>query len=330
MTRVEAAAPVRLDFAGGWTDVPPFSAREGGVVVTASIALHARAIVQLGGEMLHLVAEDLDDAVDLALDRAVDAGARLALLTAALRMLPVGACRLTTRSDAPPGSGLGSSGALDVALVAALTLARGESLDPLAVAARGCYLESVEARIPGGRQDQYAAALGGFRCFRFDDPAVAVEPIALDRVFAAELERRLVLCYMGASRFSGTTIVRVADAYQRGDRRIASALHDLRESACLMAEALRAADLAQVGRLLRRNWVAQQSLDAGMCTPQMARLERAMDDVGVLGGKAAGSGAGGSMFFLTADDPAPAVAAARNAGVTVLPVQWEPRGVRAW
>src|SRR5207244_1543045 len=112
-----AVAPVRLDFAGGWTDVPPFSGREGGVVVNA-------------------------------------------------------------------GSGLGTSGAMDVALVAALTLARGERLAERDIAEQGWYLEAVEAKLPGGRQDQFAAALGGFHRFSFRDPDVGVEPITLDPAFA--------------------------------------------------------------------------------------------------------------------------------------------------
>src|SRR3989449_11641073 len=88
-----------------------------------------------------------------------------------------------------------------------------------------------------------------------------------------------------------------------------------------MAEALRAADLARVAALLGENWRHQQALDEGMCTPEMARLARAVADAGALGGKAAGAGAGGAMFFVTGGDPAPATAAARPAGGTGLPLR---------
>ena len=97
-----------------------------------------------------------------------------------------------------------------------------------------------------------------------------------------------------------------------------------------MAEALRAADLARVGALLAANWEQQQRLDPEMRTDEMARLERALADAGVLGGKAAGSGAGGCMFFVTRDNPGPAAEAARAAGATVLPVRWAREGARAW
>jgi galactokinase/mevalonate kinase-like predicted kinase len=118
-------------------------------------------------------------------------------------------------------------------------------------------------------------------------------------------------------------------AYERGDRSVTGALQGLRDVAERMADALRAGDLAEVGRLLDANWRHQQTLDPGMCTPPMARLAGAMREAGALGGKAAGSGAGGSMFFLGPDDPAPALAAARSLGMTILPVRWSTVGVQA-
>lgn len=325
---IRASAPVRLDFAGGWTDVPPFSAREGGVVVAGAIGLSAHAEVHCGGTGLRLVAEDLDAALDLPDETALSPSGPLALLQAGLRLLPVGPCALTTRSDAPPGSGLGSSGALDVALVAGLACARGESPSVDEIARLACRLEGIEAAIPGGRQDQYAAAFGGFLRLGFRDPEATVEPLALDPALLAELERRTVLVYTGASRFSGNTITRVMQAYERGDARVTAALHGLREIAERMADALHRGDLAAIGSLLDANWAHQQTLDAGMCTPPMRQLTEAMRAAGALGGKAAGSGAGGSMFFLGSDDPEPARAAARALGMRILPVRWAAAGVR--
>jgi D-glycero-alpha-D-manno-heptose-7-phosphate kinase len=322
-----AAAPVRLDLAGGWTDVPPFSAREGGLVITAAIRLFARAEVQLGGSGFRLVSEELQDQLEVSDSAGLVRDGRLDLLKAGLRMLPVGGCTLTTRSDAPAGSGLGSSGALDVALVAALSAARGESPDPVEIAETACHLEAVEAGIPGGRQDQFASSHGGFLRLEFKDPEAEVERLKLDHTFMADLARRIVLCYTSASRFSGTTIDRVMRAYEQGDRDVAAALHGLRDVAEAMAQALLAADSAEVGRLLTQNWEHQQALDQRMCTPEMAQLERALLAAGALGGKAAGSGAGGCMFFLAPDDPSEVIAGAKNCGVQVLPVRWAMRGV---
>jgi D-glycero-alpha-D-manno-heptose-7-phosphate kinase len=322
-----ASAPVRLDLAGGWTDVPPFSARERGVVVTAAIRLFARAEVELGGSGFRLISEDLQDRLEVSDSAGLVRDGRLDLQKAALRMLPVGACTLTTRSDAPPGSGLGSSGALDVALVAALSSARGESPDPVEIAETACHLEAVEAGIPGGRQDQFASSHGGFLRLEFQDPEAEVRRLKLEPGFIADLARRTVLCYTSASRFSGTTIERVMRAYEQGDRNVVAALHGLREVAEAMTDALQAADFGSIGRLLAKNWNLQQSLDQRMCTPEMAQLERAMLAAGALGGKAAGSGAGGCMFFLAPEDPSDMIAAARSCGARVLPVRWAMRGV---
>jgi len=328
---VRASAPVRLDLAGGWTDVPPFSAREGGLVVNAAIELHAHAELKIGGPLFRLVSEDLGQELECADSSGLVIDGRLDLLKAALRMFPVQArCTIVTRCDAPPGSGLGASGAIDVALVALLTCARGERLAQGEIAEHAWQLEVVEAQCPGGRQDQFAAALGGFHRLSFRDPDVGVEPITLDPAFAAALARQTVLCYTGRSRVSGDTIARVMGAYERGDARVTAALRALKDVAAGMAEALRAADLGRVGALLSENWRHQQALDPGMRTDEMARLEQAVAAAGVLGGKAAGAGAGGSIFFLARGGPDAVAAAARSAGATVLPVAWSLGGVQTW
>ena len=315
-----AAAPVRLDLAGGWTDVPPFAAREGGVVVNAAIGLKAHAELTLGGDLIRLVAEDLGQQLECADSGGLVLDGRLSLHKAALRMFPVtGRYTLTTRADAPPGSGLGTSGALDVALIAVLAAARQERLEARETAEHAWHLETQEAGIPGG-----------VHRLTFRDPDVGTEPVTLDPAFAAALERRTLLCYTGRSRVSGETIARVMAAYERGDRGVTGALRAMKDLAERMAEALRAADAARVGAMLSENWTRQQELDPGMRTEEMARLEAAMAGAGVLGGKAAGSGAGGTMFFLTRDDPRSATVAARTAGATLLPMAWAAEGVRAW
>ncbi|OLC06914.1 MAG: hypothetical protein AUH42_04560 [Gemmatimonadetes bacterium 13_1_40CM_70_11] len=330
-TRFRATAPVRLDLAGAWTDVPPFSAREGGVVVNAAITLHVTAELELGGPLIRLVSEDLGQQVECVNSGGLVLDGRLNIHKAALRMFPIlGTFTLTTRSEAPPGAGLGSSGALDVALVSLLTKARQEQLDARDIAEYAWRLEVVEAGIPGGRQDQLAAALGGFHRLTFRDPDVGIEPLTLDSAFAAALERCLVVCYTGRSRVSGDTIARVMGAYERGDPRVTGALRAIKDLAERMAEALRAADLATVGAVLAENWRHQQALDAGMRTDEMARLEGEMAAAQVLGGKAAGAGAGGVMFFLAADEPERAARRATAAGATVLPVAFAREGARTW
>ena len=325
-----ASAPLRLDFAGGWTDVPPFSAREGGVVVNATIGLYAHAKVVPGGNGIALRSEDLKE--ELRADRLDQLGneGKLPLLQAAVRMYPLDSGTVTSRSEAPAGSGLGSSGALDVALVSALNHARGSSLRREETAEAACHLEVVEAGMPGGKQDQWASALGGFRRFTFHDPLVESKRLPIDPAFLEFLERHVVLCYTGTSRISGRMISRVVGGYEKGDEAIVSAFHGMKDVALRMAEALLSSDPAQVGLLLSENWGYQCRLDPGMRTDDMAKLERAMSAAGVFGGKAAGAGAGGCMFFLARTDATYVANAARNAGARVLPTAWTAEGVRTW
>ena len=331
MRPARATAPVRLDFAGGWTDVPPFSLREGGAVVGAAIELRAEAEVLPGGNCLRLVAEDLGETLVLQHPDELATDSGLALHRAALRLARIsGSLTLRTHCEAPAGSGLGSSGAIDVALVAALAAANGGSPGAREIADTACRLEAEEARIAGGRQDQFAAAYGGFTLFRFRDPAVDVVPLELSAGFVAELARRMVLCYTGASRFSGSTIARVMHAYERGDRGVTGALQRIRCVAEEMVDALRSEDLSRMAALMADNWLRQQELDAGMCTPAMAQLDAALRGAGALGGKAAGSGAGGCMFFIAGDDVAAARRAAIETGARLLPVAWAWEGVRTW
>jgi D-glycero-alpha-D-manno-heptose-7-phosphate kinase len=324
---IRASAPTRLDFAGGWTDVPPFATREGGVVVNAAIDLRVEAEFEPGGEGILIHSADLNHSARITRATELVPDGRLELHKAALRMFPTGPGVLRTRSEVPAGSGLGSSGALDVALVAVLSGARGETLEPEELAGFGWQLEAVEAGIAGGRQDQYAAALGGFHRLTFRGDEVGIWRLTLDPAFLAELERRIVICYTGRSRVSGDTIVRVMGAYERGDASVCGALLEMTSIADRMASALEAGDLGRVGELLTANWICQQRLDAGMRTEEMAVLESAMRAAGALGGKAAGAGAGGSMFFLFGDDVENGIEAAQRAGARVLPTSWSATGV---
>jgi D-glycero-alpha-D-manno-heptose-7-phosphate kinase len=323
-----ASAPVRLDFAGGWTDVAPFASAEGGVVVNAAIELRAHAEVRPGGERYRLQADDLGREVELEGNgwTPADAG-DLKLLAAAVRRAGLGPCAVRTRSEVPPGSGLSSSGALGVALAAALDAARHLRRTPEEWAEAAFQLEAVDAALPGGRQDQYAAALGSLQRLAFGGSRVVAEPLRLDPAFAAALEQRIVVCYTGTSRLSSSTIARVMQAYTAGDAAVVDALRLMADLADRMARALLAGNFTLVGRLLTANWRQQQRLDAGMQTVEMERLERAMLAAGALGGKAAGAGAGGCMFFLVSD-PASAREAATKAGARVLEWKWASGGVR--
>jgi D-glycero-alpha-D-manno-heptose-7-phosphate kinase len=189
----------------------------------------------------------------------------------------------------------------------------------------------VDAGIAGGKQDQYSAALGGVQYLEFADPAVSATRLDVPVACLRELEQHLVLCYAGASRFSGGTIARVMERYASGDAAVTAALDGLKGCAALTRAALLRGDVGAVGDLLGENWRHQRALDPAMETPVMRRLAEAAARLGVRGWKACGSGAGGCLVFLARPGEEHALGEAlRAAGGTVLRYTFDAVGVEAW
>lgn len=327
-----ARAPLRIDLAGGWTDVAPYSAAAGGAVVNVAIDLHAHAQVRprRGGVSLHAL--DLGAAVTARRADELRTDGEFGLLKAAARRYgPAGGFEVLTSSEAPPGSGLGGSGAMGVALVAAFAALREERPLAAELAQRAFELEAADAGILGGKQDQYAAALGGCLWLEFADPAVSATRLAIPADALRELERHLVLCYTGVSRLSAEMHGQVWNRFRGGDAATARALEGLKACASAMRDALVAGDLPAVAEVLSRNWAHQRTLGEGMETDRMRALQRAATAAGAAGCKACGAGAGGCMVFLARAGKAFAVAEAlRNAGGQVLRCAFAAEGVVAW
>lgn len=325
---IRTSAPVRLDFAGAWTDVAPFALERRGVVVNAALDMRTHVELQLDQPRYELWSRDLDERVVADTVEELGRDTRLALLKAAIRHAGLGPCTLHTSAEAPPGSGLGTSGAASVALCRALDAVHDEVRRADDIASAAWRLETVDAAVAGGQQDQYAAALGGFQYLVFDHGVTSAAKLEVAPEFAAELARHVVICYTGRSRFSGDVINRVMRAYATGNVRVTNALTALVDIADAMAEAFRREDVTAIGRLLAANWIEQQQLDESMRTGEMAALESAMRRAGAVGGKAAGAGAGGSMFFVVPGETRTAIAAAARCGATVLPTRWAVDGAR--
>jgi D-glycero-alpha-D-manno-heptose-7-phosphate kinase len=327
-----ARAPLRIDLAGGWTDVAPYSGQAGGAVVNVAINLYAHVQVRPRGGGVSLHAADLGAAATARRAAELRPDGELALLKAAARRLgPASGFEVQTSTDAPPGSGLGGSGALGVALVAAFATLAGDEPMPAEIAMRAHRLEAEDAGIVGGKQDQYAAALGGLQYLEFGEKAVSATRLDPRPDGQRELERHLVLCYSGVSRVSAATHARVWERYAAGDEATRRALDGLRACAVQMRDAVTVGDVARVGEILARNWVHQCALAEGMQTDTMRRLEQAAAAAGAVGCKACGAGSGGCMVFAAAAGRAFAVAEAlRAAGGTVLRFAFDGTGVVSW
>jgi len=330
---ISSRAPLRIDLAGGWTDVPAYASRHGGAVVNVAITLYAHASVRRGGSGVRLRAQDLGTAVSAQRVEDLRADGELALVKAVVRRrAPTdGGIEITTRSDAPPGSGLGGSGALGVALVAAMDAALGDRRLPAETAGIAFNIETDEAGIVGGSQDQYAAALGGLQCLVYGEPSVSSVRPGIPVATRLELQRHLVLCYTGASRLSSDTHQRVWQAFDRGDTAVRKALDGLKACALAMRSALERGDVGEVAVILSENWRHQQNLAEGMQTDAMRHLERVAAAAGADGAKACGAGAGGCLVFLARPGrDFDVTEALRGAGGTILKFTFAEEGVAAW
>jgi D-glycero-alpha-D-manno-heptose-7-phosphate kinase len=267
--KVTAQAPVRIDLAGGWTDVHYFADREGGAVLNAAIAHHVH------GELAR-------------------AGGRF---------------QVNYHTDVPPGAGLGASAALNVVWLALVNAALGRQPSREDLAEQAYRLEELLG-VTGGKQDQYAAALGGINLLRFQGGAVQVERLSLGDDTVRQLQERLVLAYSGESRLSGDIHERVWKGYLSGEKKVAAALRRLTAIALEMREALMSGDLGSFGALLGENWRCQKDLHPSITNETVEGLFRAPTGAGAISGKACGAGGGGCLLFWCQEGAAPRVAEA--------------------
>ncbi len=277
-----AHAPTRLDFGGGWTDVPPYCDEEGSAVCNVAISRYATATVATNGQAT------------------APPGSDEPLVRAALRRGGIRGTTAGVTSDFPIGSGLGGSAAAGVALAGALAALRGETLEPGALAELSRRTEVEELGIPGGFQDHYAAAYGGALLLTYAG-CVGVELLSLSDVTGDALARRGVLVYTGVSRISASTITAVSEAYRARDRDVCAALARMKVLAGEMATSLRGGDLDALGEQIGEHWVHQRALHPTITTDRIEAIGRAAVRAGALGMKALGASAGGCVLVLARD-----------------------------
>jgi D-glycero-alpha-D-manno-heptose-7-phosphate kinase len=282
---VVARAPTRLDFGGGWTDVPPYTEREGGAVCNVAITRYATATVATGGHVA--VRSQPVNAPD---DR---------LIRAALGRSGIPDVQASLEIDYPLGAGLGGSSAAGVALAGALSVLAGAPHDPYGLATLSRATEVEEAGMPGGFQDHFAAAYGGALLLTFGD-TVDVRRIALTADTQEELAYRGILVYTGESRISGDTILAVRDSYLAGERRVVYALAHMKSLAFDMAAALRSSDIDALGTLIGEHWAYQRALHPSITTPRIDTIVETAARAGALGSKALGASGGGCVLAIAA------------------------------
>jgi len=305
-------APTRIDFGGGWTDVPPYSDEVGGFVCNLAIARYATVTITQSEQT---DATNGSSAADAALARA------------AVRRFGASGITIGVRSDFPIGAGLGGSSAAGVATVAALAANRGESMTPTSIAELSREIEIGDLGIAGGRQDHYAAAYGGALGLRFTAGHVDVRPIPIGAKLKADIEQRCIVVYTGQSRISGDTIEAVLGAYRQREPGVLNALSEMRAGAERIADALMTGELDLLGALVNEQWTHQRSLHPAISTPLIDEIIARARDAGAIGAKALGASGGGCVLVIAGNGRASEVRRAVASLGEVLPFTIAMNGV---
>lgn len=298
-------APLRIGLAGGGTDVSPYCDLYGGAILNATLSLYAYATIEVLKEQ-KIILNSADQGKELTYEKAdmLPVDGELDLLKGVYNRVRedfgvnVPGFKLTTYVDAPPGSGLGTSSTLVVAIVGAfaewLSLPMGE-YDMAHYAYR---IERQDLNLAGGRQDQYAATFGGVNFMEFyAGDKVLVNPLRIKREYLYELEHNLLLYYTSTSRESARIIEKQAKNVDDKNKIAIEAMDQLKVQAQLMKEALLKGKLDEIGEILDFGFRQKRKMAEGISTDWIEEIYTEAKKAGATGGKISGAGGGGFMIF---------------------------------
>lgn len=297
-------APLRISFAGGGTDMEDYYAQYGGMVVSAAIDKYFYVFVSpKDGDGVHIGSSDYRCFYHWSGEDQPIWDGDLRLPQAILHEFGISqGLSMFLASEIPPGTGLGSSSTVAVALVKALSTLTGQRLDPGEVAETAYHIESGQLGSPCGKQDQYASAFGGVNAIYFQREGVRVAPLALDAAARDQLWDSLLLFFLGSSRSAADILQEQRQGARDSRAEVVEAMHRLKEAAVETKEALENGDLPRLGHILRHSWEHKKRLAGSVSNPRIDEIyERALSK-GAVGGKVAGAGGGG--FLLLYCEPA--------------------------
>jgi D-glycero-alpha-D-manno-heptose-7-phosphate kinase len=238
---------------------------------------------------------------------------------------------LFLHSDAPPGTGLGSSSTLMVALVGLLKEFNNMPLTDYEIAHLAYIIERKELGIKGGQQDQYAASFGGFNFIEFLKDRVIVNPLKMSRDVINELEHNLLLCYTGRTRLSAKIIDDQVGRYERGEEETLNGMRQLKEIAVEMKNALLQRKLNAFGDLLGHAWENKKKMSSKITNPQIEEMYEAARKAGALGGKITGAGGGGYILLYCQFERKHKVAERlKEMGGMITDFAFDARGLQTW
>jgi D-glycero-alpha-D-manno-heptose-7-phosphate kinase len=320
--------------AGGGTDIAPYFENHTGAVICTAIDRYAYVSLKPTPEKIfrvHSQDYNLQQIFQKISDLKYDG--KLDLIKAGFRTLGFGeqGFDITLHADVPPGSGLGSSSAVAVALVGGLFQFANRSLSSYEVADIAVKIERVELGLHGGIQDQYASAFGGFNFIEFKKDSVIVNPLRLKPQITCELLASMLLLDTGKTRLSGDILSREIEGYKRKESNIVENLENIKKLAYEMKDSLVKGDLNTVSQILHQSWIYKKSLDESISNPIIDDLYDTARREGALGGKLLGAGGGGHLLLICDPDKKDAIAKEMTKkGCKIVNFNFDTEGLQTW
>ncbi|KKN87069.1 hypothetical protein LCGC14_0263390 [marine sediment metagenome] len=312
---IMSRAPMRISFAGGGSDINAFASKYGGCVVSATITRYVTVRMEQGGNQF--VSYPIDETEPEYLAKLAK---RLGLEVS-----------LETRIDAPPRSGLGTSGALGVAMIGCLNTLLDRKLDRNGIIEMAYRIETEEMGIAGGKQDQYASCWGGLNLITFGYEEVTVTPLVLKPETLLTLESSLILIFIHSRRESSSRIMEhEARRVEQSDPEVLEALHRQRELAKEAANALLNNDITAFGNILDEAWQTKKKQTPLVTNDVIDAIYSVARRAGALGGKLSGAGGGGYMFLFAPGKEGDVAEALRTIGLRPENVTFDWRGLTVW
>lgn len=302
---IRSKAPLRLGLAGGGSDVSPYSDLYGGAILNATINMYAYATIQPTRDKkitLHSLDSNTRQVFDSAKSLEIDEQFALAKgiynrIVKDFTKRPL-SFELTTSVDAPPGSGLGTSSTLVVAILGAFAEWLKLPLGEYDLAHLAYEIERIDLNMAGGKQDQYAATFGGVNFMEFSkEDKVIVNPLRIKSIYLNELAYNLVLYNTKTSRVSSRIIETQSRNVIAQDESSIEATSNLKEQAIRMKEAILKGNLDQIGEILDFGWQNKKRMARGITNKLIDRIYQTAIEKGASGGKISGAGGGGFILF---------------------------------
>jgi D-glycero-alpha-D-manno-heptose-7-phosphate kinase len=336
---IRSKAPLRLGLAGGGSDVSPYSDIYGGAILNATISMYAYTTIEPrdDGKVI-LNALDKGERYEMPAVSVLEMDGNLDLIKGIYNRVvkdftgkPL-SFELSTYVDAPPGSGLGSSSTLVIAILGAFSEWLNIPMGEYDMAHLAYQIERIDMNMSGGKQDQYAAAFGGVNFMEFyANDKVIVNPLRIKIQVMQELAHSLVLYYTETSRTSSQIIETQKKNVLDKNMNSVEAMHNIKEQALLMKEALLKGELNQIGEIMDFGWRNKKKMAEGISNPWIDKVYEAALKSGATGGKVSGAGGGGFMFFYCPGNSRhKVIKTLESFGGQVKRYEFTDRGLNSW